>query len=79
MIQMQLYEKLSTHNIVYDPKQGKDNDEFLDVAQKCLTTEVYYIIGTNKIEPNLEQAIWRARNIAHLKMPNGWVYVHLVR
>ena len=98
MIQMQLYEKLSTHNIVYDPKQGKDNDEFLDVAQKCLTTEVYltsvnamsetgelvnidgtgnrvagslfghkkvyYIIGTNKIEPNLEQAIWRARNIA---------------
>lgn len=26
--------------------------------------KVYFIIGTNKIEENLESAIWRARNIA---------------
>lgn len=26
--------------------------------------KVYFIIGTNKIEPTLEKAIWRARNIA---------------
>jgi hypothetical protein len=26
--------------------------------------KVFFIIGTNKIEPNLEKAIWRARNIA---------------
>ena len=25
---------------------------------------VYFVIGVNKIEPTLEQAIWRARNIA---------------
>lgn len=26
--------------------------------------KIYFIIGTNKIEENLEKAIWRARNIA---------------
>lgn len=26
--------------------------------------KVFFIFGTNKIEPNLEKAIWRARNIA---------------
>lgn len=26
--------------------------------------ELYLLIGTNKVEPTLEQAIWRARNIA---------------
>jgi len=26
--------------------------------------KVYFVFGTNKIEPTLEQAIWRARNIA---------------
>jgi hypothetical protein len=96
--QMRLYEKLSTHNKVYDPKQSKNNDEFLDIAKKCLTTEfyltsvnamsetgelvnidgtgnriagslfghkkVYFVIGINKVESNLEKAIWRARNIS---------------
>lgn len=95
---MELYERLSTHNKVYDPQQSKDNDEFLELAQKCLTTEVYltsvnamsetgemvnidgtgnrvagslfghekvyFVVSTNKIEPTLERAIWRARNIA---------------
>jgi len=26
--------------------------------------KVYFIISTNKIEPTLEKAIWRARNVA---------------
>jgi Uncharacterized conserved protein containing a ferredoxin-like domain len=28
------------------------------------TKEVYYVIGVNKIRPTLEEALWRARNIA---------------
>lgn len=98
MARMGLYETLSTHNTVYDPQQSTDNDEFLEIAAKCLTTEiyltsvnamaqtgemvnidgtgnrvagslfghqkVYFILGTNKIESDLESAIWRARNIA---------------
>jgi len=96
--QMGLYEALSTHNTVIDPKQSVDNDDFLRIAKECLTTEifitsangltadgvivnldgtgnrvagslfghkkVYYVIGKNKIAPDLEQAIWRVRNIA---------------
>lgn len=98
MAHMKLYETLSAHNTVYDPQQSKDNDEFLEIAAKCLTTEiyltsvnaiaqtgemvnidgtgnriagslfghqkVYFILGTNKIEPDLERAVWRTRNIA---------------
>lgn len=98
MSQIKLYERLSAHNEVYDPNQSKDNDEFLELARKCLNTEiyltsvnamsekgelvnidgtgnriagslfghkkVYFVIGTNKIEPTLEKAVWRARNIA---------------
>ena len=98
MSKMKLYEKLSAHNMVYDPNQSKDNDAFLETAQKCLTTDiyltsvnamsetgelvnidgtgnriagslfghkkVYFVVSTNKIEPTLEKAIWRARNIA---------------
>lgn len=98
MIDMELYRRLSVHNEVHDPYQGKDNDEFLEIAMKTLTTEifltsvnamsetgemvnidgtgnrvagslfghkkVYFVVGTNKIEPTLEQAVWRARNVA---------------
>lgn len=98
MSNMKLYERLSAHNQVHDPNQSKDNDEFLEIAEKCLTTEiyltsvnamsqeghlvnidgtgnriagslfghkkVYFVAGTNKIEPTLEKAVWRARNIA---------------
>ena len=98
IIDMKLYDKLSTHNIVYDPNQSMDNDGFLEIARKCLTTQVYltsvnamaetgemvnidgtgnrvagslfghekvfFIVGTNKIEPDLEKAVWRARNVA---------------
>ena len=98
MIDMELYKRLSKHNEVHDPYQGKDNDEFLEIAKKTLTTDVfltsvnalsetgemvnidgtgnrvagslfghekvYFIVSTNKIEPTLEQAIYRARNVA---------------
>lgn len=40
--QIGLYELLSSHNTVYDPSQaGNDNDLFLELAKKCLTTEVF--------------------------------------
>ena len=98
IIDMKLYDMLSSHNTVYDPNQSVDNDGFLEIARKCLTTEVYltsvnamaetgemvnidgtgnrvagslfghekvfFVVGTNKIEPDLEKAVWRARNIA---------------
>lgn len=98
MEQMHLYETLSAHNTVIDPKQSVDNDDFLHIARDCLTTEVfltsvngmtedgvlinldgtgnrvagslfghrkvYFIVGRNKIAPDIEQAIWRVRNIA---------------
>lgn len=36
--------------------------------------KIYYVIGTNKIEPDLEKAIWRARNIA---APKNAIRFHL--
>ncbi|MBQ8151812.1 MAG: lactate utilization protein [Firmicutes bacterium] len=98
MIDMNLYERLSAHNRVYDPNQSVDNDGFLEIAAKTLTTEVfltsvngmaetgeminidgtgnrvagslfghekvYFVIGVNKIEPDEERALLRARNTA---------------
>ena len=96
--EMELEKYLSAENIVFNPKNGVDNDDFLRIATQCLTTEiflssvngitqdgvivnldgtgnrvagslfghqkVYYVIGRNKIAPDLEQAVWRVRNIA---------------
>ena len=39
--QMKLYESLSTHNQVIDPKQSTDNDDFLCIAKACLAAEVF--------------------------------------
>ena len=98
MIKMGLYALLSKHNEVYDPNQSQDNDGFLEIAKKCLLTEVfltsvngmaetgemvnidgtgnrvagslfghdkvYFVVGTNKIMPTLDEAVYRARNIA---------------
>ena len=98
IIDMKLYDKLSTHNTVYDPNQSIDNDGFLEIARKCLTTQiyltsvnamaetgemvnidgtgnrvagslfghekVYFVVSTNKIEPDLDSAVYRARNVA---------------
>ena len=41
MKSMKLYERLSKHNQVYDPNQSTDNDEFLELAKKCLDMEIY--------------------------------------
>lgn len=95
---MDMYNRLSSHNIVHDPATAKDNDEFIEIAKRTLTTDVflvsanavtetgemvnidgtgnrvagsifghdkvYFVIGTNKICPTLDDAIYRARNIA---------------
>ncbi|MGK0467709.1 MAG: hypothetical protein ACJAX4_003016 [Clostridium sp.] len=97
MIHMNLFDRLSSHNKVVDPKHCAPKG-FLDTAVECLTTDifltsvnalsetgelvnidatgnrvagslfghkkVYFVVSTNKIEPMLEDAIWRARNIA---------------
>lgn len=41
MHSMELYKKLSAHNTVHDPYQSKDNDEFLEIAMRCMDTEIY--------------------------------------
>lgn len=98
LLSMKLFERLSSHNEVFDPQNCMINMDFMDTAKKCLTTEVYltsinalsetgeivnidgtgnriagslfghekvfFVSGTNKLVPSLEDAIWRARNIA---------------
>ena len=93
-----LYERLSTHNEVWDPQHRPDGMSFNQVAKKCLTTDVfftsvngmtengelinidstgnriagslfghdkvYFVVGTNKIAATIEDAVWRARNVA---------------
>lgn len=95
---MELHEHLAKDNIVIDPKIADDNDHFLEIARRTLTTpyyllsanaitedgvivnldgtgnrvagslfghkKVFYIIGRNKITKDLEQAIYRVRNVA---------------
>lgn len=98
LLSMKLFERLSSHNEVFDPQKCTIRTNFIDIAKKCLTTEVYltsinalsqtgeivnidgtgnrvagalfghekvyFVIGINKLVPTLEDAIWRARNIA---------------
>jgi len=98
IIDMKLYDKLSKHNTVYDPNQSVDNDGFLEIAKKCLTTDIYltsvnamaetgemvnidgtgnrvagslfghekiyFVVSTNKIVQSLDEAVFRARNVA---------------
>ena len=95
---MGLFEKLCSHNEVFDPQHRPSGLDFIATAKQCLTTEVYltsvnslaetgeivnidgtgnrvagalfghekvfFVTGTNKLVPTLEDAIWRARNIA---------------
>lgn len=95
---MALYESLSSHNHVIDPKHCAPGTDFWSTAKLCLTTDVfftsvnalaqtgemvnidgtgnrvagslfghdkvYFVVGTNKIVKTLDEAIWRARNIA---------------
>ncbi len=39
---MGLYSLLSIHNTVYDPYQSENNDEFLQLAAKALTAQVFF-------------------------------------
>lgn len=98
LLQMGLYDLLSKNNIVYDPNQFDNNDEFLEIAKKALTAryfltsvnaitedgiiinmdgtgnrvagslfgheKVFFIFGVNKIVKNIEEGVWRTRNIA---------------
>lgn len=102
MIKMRMFDRLSSHNTVYDPNQSKgedvEPDEFHELARKALVVDsfltsvnamsetgeminidgtgnrvagslfshkkIYFIVGTNKIEPSLNTAMWRAKNIA---------------
>lgn len=98
LLRMGLYALLSKNNIVYDPNQFDDNDNFLKTAKKALTAKyfltsvnaitedgtiinmdgtgnrvagslfghekVFFIFGTNKIVSNIEEGVWRTRNIA---------------
>jgi len=98
LMSMKLFERLSSHNEVFDPQHSPIETNFINTAKKCLTTEiyitsinalsetgeivnidgtgnrvagsifghekVYFVTGTNKLVSTLENAIWRARNIA---------------
>lgn len=106
--QIKLYQRLSTHNIVFDPDQYTPEEDFISIAQKCRNTKyyicsanaltedgvivnldhtgnrisnslfgpqkVYFIIGINKVVKNLDQAIWRVRNVA---APKNAIRLHL--
>lgn len=95
---LKLYERLSSHNQVWDPQHCPAGKTFNETAKLCLTTDVfftsanalaqtgelvnidstgnrvagslfghekvYFVVGTNKIAATVEEAIWRARNIA---------------
>lgn len=98
LISMKMFERLSRHNTVYDPKNPEPGMDFHATAKKCLTTDifltsvnglaktgemvnidgtgnrvagslfghdkVYFVVGRNKIAPTLQEAAFRARNIA---------------
>lgn len=98
LAEMRLEAALSGANTVYNPGNAADNDTFLAIARKCLTTEifltsvnaitqdgvllnmdgtgnrvagslfghskVYYIVGKNKIVPDVEAGFRRIKEIA---------------
>ena len=99
LISMQMHERLSLHNQVFDPAvEWRGDRDFTEVADETIQTDVfitsvnaiaetgelvnidrrgnrvigtlygherlYIVAGRNKIAPNLEKAIDRARNVA---------------
>ena len=80
LLSMHLFEMLQTHNDVYHPMFPREGKGFYSTARDCLTTEifvlsatglaetgdrkVYFVISRNKICPTLEEAAYRARNVA---------------
>ncbi len=95
---LELFERLSSHNEVWDPQHRPEGMTFNQVGKKVLVTDiyftsvngmtetgelinidstgnrigasffghdkVYFVVGTNKIVPTIEDAVWRTRNIA---------------
>ena len=95
---LKLFERLSSHNEVWDPQHRPEGMTFNEVGKKVLVTDiyftsvngmtetgelinidstgnrigasffghdrVYFVVGTNKIVPTVEDAIWRTRNVA---------------
>ena len=43
LFDMGLYEKLSTHNMVYSPMHPKEGQDFYAAAKKCIDTQVYLV------------------------------------
>ena len=41
IMSLSLYERLSSHNEVYDPKHPREGKGFYDTARICLTTEIF--------------------------------------
>ncbi|WP_099189622.1 lactate utilization protein [Tepidibacter mesophilus] len=41
LLSMELFERLSSHNEVFDPQHCQIGTNFIDTAKKCLTTEIY--------------------------------------
>lgn len=50
---MELFERLSAHNEVYDPQNCTSASNFIDIAKKCLTTQVY-LTSCNALSENGE-------------------------
>lgn len=42
MFHMNLFDRLSSHNKVVDPKHSASEEEFYDTAVKCLTTDIFF-------------------------------------
>ena len=98
LLSMNLFERLSVHNKVIDPRHREQGKNFNETALECVTSDVfitsvnalssngelvnidgtgnrvagtlfghkkvYFVFGINKIMDTLEDAIWRARNVA---------------
>ncbi|MEA4895283.1 MAG: lactate utilization protein [Oscillospiraceae bacterium] len=98
LLDIKLFESLSSHNNVYDPQHCIHGECFIETAKKALTSNVfltsvnavsetgeivnidgtgnriagslfghervYFIVGINKLSTSLDNAVWRARNIA---------------
>lgn len=98
LMKMGIFERLSRHNVVFDPQHSMPGESFIETSKKSLLTEIYmtsvnalsstgelvnidgtgnriagslfghekvfFVVGVNKLTPTLDDAIWRARNIA---------------
>ena len=64
---MGLYDKLITHNTVIWHHRIPENSSSAEERIKARSAQVYLIIGKNKVTQTLDDAIFRARNVASPK------------